>query len=106
MWKQTEKFPIEFKGMPGFESHDVTTNQIDSLNKLTPLVQSIFKEISCLPGKSPRALQKELLEFFVALQPSGFFICLGVRKTIGSQVNSLPPERASLLQGFTRLYTV
>ena len=25
VWKQTEKFPIEFKGMAGFESHDVTS---------------------------------------------------------------------------------
>lgn len=56
VWKQTEKFPIEFKGMPGFESHDVTSKQIEALNLLTSLVQSIFKEISALPGKSPRAL--------------------------------------------------
>jgi len=40
------------------------------------------------------------------LEPFGFLICLGVRKTEGSQDSALPPERSSLIEGFTRLYTI
>ena len=42
--------------MPGFEAHDETVKQLEVLNKLTPLIHNIFKELSGLPGKSPRAL--------------------------------------------------
>jgi hypothetical protein len=71
------------------------------------MILEIFKELSGLPGgKSPRALQKELLEFFVALEPSGFLVCLGIRRTVGSQDISLPPERQQLISGFTRLHTI
>jgi len=33
-------------------------------------------------------------------------VCLGVRKTKGSQDKNLPPDRACLVDGFTRLYTI
>lgn len=55
--------------------------------------------------KSPRALQKELLEFLIALEPSGFLVCLGLRRTAGSQ-EVLPPERASLVEAFMKPYIV
>ena len=51
-------------------------------------------------------LQKELLEFFISLGPFGFLICLGVRKTTGSQEMVLPSERNKLLDGFNKLHTV
>lgn len=68
------------------------------------MVIDIFKEINQV-DKSPRALQKELIEFFIALEPAGFLLCLGLRKTVGSQ-EILPPDRKSLIDSFTRLFLV
>ena len=95
---------MAFKTVPGMESHDETDKAIEGLNKLTPIVIDIFKEVN-QPHKSPRALQKELLEFFISLEPYGFLVCLGMRKTIGTQP-ILPPDRNTLLQSFSRLYIV
>jgi hypothetical protein len=78
-----QKFPITFKQLQGLSSHDDTDKYIESMNKLTPMVIDIFKEVN-QTDKSPRALQKELLEFFIALEPAGFLVCLGLRRTIGS----------------------
>lgn len=85
-------------------SHDDTEKHLETLNKLTPMVLAIFKEVNQV-DKSPRALQKELLEFFIMLEPAGFLICLGLRRTVGSQ-EILPPERQQLIDAFTRLYIV
>lgn len=83
LWKQADKFPISFKQVPGLQSLDETEIFMNSLDKMTPLINEIFKEVSTMSSteKSPRALQKELLEFFVGLGPQGFLVCLGVRKT-------------------------
>ena len=54
---------------------------------------------------SPRALQKELLEFFCGLKPQGFLSCLGIRKTPGSQDGSLPPDKDALMNSFNKLHT-
>ena len=51
-------------------------------------------------------MQRELLEFFISLEPAGFLICLGLRRTIGSSDNSLPPDRKPLIESFSKLYTV
>ena len=47
-----------------------------------------------------------MLDFFVSLAPHGFLVCLGVRKTQGSQEKNLPPDRNCLIDGFTRMYTI
>lgn len=46
------------------------------------------------------------MEFFVSLEPRGFLSCLGLRKTIGTSDNNLPPDRKALIENFNRLYTV
>ena len=40
------KFPIEFKLMAGLSGHDDTDKFLESMIKITPMVQDIFKEIS------------------------------------------------------------
>ncbi|CDW83132.1 UNKNOWN [Stylonychia lemnae] len=104
LWKQASQFPISFKKMPGLSETDDTDKFIETLNKLTPMVIDVFKEVNQV-DRSPRALQKELLDFFIALEPAGFLLCLGLRRTAGSQ-DLLPPERKSLVDSFTRLYMV
>jgi hypothetical protein len=86
LWKQLNKFPIAFKPLEGLSQIDETEKYLEGLNKLTPLVEDVFKELASLTNgsRSPRALQKELLDFFVGLEPQGFLVCLGVRKTQGS----------------------
>ena len=79
-------FPIKFKPQSGMSSIDETDKYFETLNKLTPLIQNVFKELQGVQSyaggyRSPRSLQKELSDFFTALEPSGFLICLGVRKT-------------------------
>eukprot|EP00347_Sterkiella_histriomuscorum_P012099 403369900 len=96
------QFPITFKQLNGLENHDDTDKYLETLNKLTPMVLDIFKVLN-QADLSPRALQRELLEFFLALTPSGFLVCLGLRKTVGSQ-ELLPPDRKSLVDSFTKPY--
>lgn len=99
------QFPIHFKPLTCMSALDDTDKHMESLNKLTPLVHDIFVELG-QTGKSPRILQKELLEFFMALEPSGFLVCLGIRRTVGSQDLTVPPERKNLIDSFIKLHTV
>ena len=69
------------------------------MSKLTVQLKYVFKELEGVnvAEASPRALQKELADFFVALQPRGVLTCLGVRKTLSSVDSELPPEKDQLL---------
>ena len=98
------KFPVVFKKFPCLEQHDLTHTMIDDLNKLTPLIDDIFYEISFI-NRSPRLLLKQLTQFFQQIKPRGFLTCLGLRTTAASQ-DQLPPDRSMLIQCFNRLQTV
>lgn len=52
--------------------------------------------------KSPRTLQKDICEFLCLLEPIGFLMCLGVRRTTFSENCVLPPEREDLEYWFKR----
>jgi hypothetical protein len=58
IWKQTNKFPITYKQVPGLSGLDETDSYVGSLDTLTPLIDEIFKQLSAMSsnGKSPRAL--------------------------------------------------
>ena len=58
IWKQTNKFPIIYKEVPGLLGVDETESYVGSLDALTPLIDEIFKQLSSMSstGKSPRAL--------------------------------------------------
>jgi hypothetical protein len=58
IWKQTNKFPITYKQVPGLSGLDETESYVASLETLTPLIDEIFKQLSAMSstGKSPRAL--------------------------------------------------
>ena len=87
------------------------------LSKMTTQIKYVFRELErcndsempSIPGEcegSPRSLQKELTDFFVALQPRGLLTCLGVRRTNSSIDEELPPEKNQLILQFNRLYTL
>lgn len=78
------------------------------LTKLTTQLKYVFRELARVEkdGGSPRMLQKELVDFFVALQPRGILTCLGVRHTNSSTDEELPPEKNQLILQFNRLYTL
>ena len=61
------KFPIHFRQLSGLQSQDESEGIVETLSKLTPQVNDIFKELN-QPERSPRHLQKELLDFFVSLE--------------------------------------
>ena len=52
---------------------------------------------------SPRVLQKLVCDFLVSIEPKGFLCCLGIRRTIGSYENCLPPDRRDLEYMFNKL---
>ena len=60
LWQQVGHFPIKFSELESLKEHDETEHFIQSLNKLTPIIGDIFKELTGFgPGhlsKSPRAL--------------------------------------------------
>jgi hypothetical protein len=58
IWKQTNKFPISYKQVPGLSGLDETDIYVASLEALTPLIDEIFKQLGAMSsaGKSPRAL--------------------------------------------------
>lgn len=60
------------------------------LSKLTTQLKYVFRELSS-EQRSPRALQKELVDFFYMIQPRGILTCLGVRKTASTVEEALPP---------------
>ncbi len=45
LWKQMNTFPLQFKPQSGMTSIDETDKYFETLNKLTPLVQNVFKEL-------------------------------------------------------------
>eukprot|EP00350_Pseudokeronopsis_sp_OXSARD2_P009364 CAMPEP_0170558030 /NCGR_PEP_ID=MMETSP0211-20121228/32225_1 /TAXON_ID=311385 /ORGANISM="Pseudokeronopsis sp., Strain OXSARD2" /LENGTH=197 /DNA_ID=CAMNT_0010869583 /DNA_START=303 /DNA_END=896 /DNA_ORIENTATION=+ len=90
-----------FKKVECMQSYDETEQLIEErLNKLTATLMSIFNELN--QNKSPRALQKELIEFFASLEPKGFLVCLGFRKTIGSQEDFIPPDKNAIKECFNK----
>lgn len=52
---------------------------------------------------SPRVLQKLICDFLVSIEPKGFLSCLGIRRTLGSNENCLPPDRSDLEYMFNKL---
>ena len=105
LWLQVGSFPIKFEELEALKDHDETEHYVQSLNKLTPIIADIFQELTGVNGssKSPRALQKEICEFLCSLEPHGFLLFLGVRRTIGSSQDVLPPEREDLEHMYNRL---
>lgn len=108
LWHEAARFPIKFPQIESLVAHDNTEPFLSSIDKLTPVIRDIFKEVQGIDdsSKSPSALQKEICEFLCLLEPRGFLICLGIRKTIGSQDTVLPPERAELESMYNRLNKV
>lgn len=78
------------------------------LTKLTTQLKYVFRELGRLErdAGSPRLLQKELVDFFVALQPRGILTCLGIRHTNSSIDEELPPEKNQMILQFNRHYTM
>jgi len=46
LWKKEEQFPIRFKTLECFKEHDESEQMVESLHKLTPLINDIFEEIN------------------------------------------------------------
>jgi hypothetical protein len=108
LWHEAARFPIKFPPIESLVAHDNTEHFLQSIDKLTPVIRDIFKEVQGIDdsSKSPSALQKEICEFLCLLEPRGFLTCLGIRKTIGSQDTVLPPERTELEAMYNRLNKV
>lgn len=105
IWNQLGRFPIKFCEFECLKEHDETDHNAQGFIKLTPLVNEIFKDLSQLNSgaqKSPRTLQKDICEFLCILEPKGFLMCLGVRRTSFSESSVLPPEREDLEYLFNR----
>jgi len=53
---------------------------------MTEQVVYLFRELErhTNENRSPRQLQKEITDFFLAIGPRGFLTCLGLRKTVSS----------------------
>ena len=81
------------------QSQDETDSHLKHMDTLNASIELVFQEV-LNPAKSPRQLQKELLDFFCNLGPRGFLTCLGLRKTVGSTAEELPPDRKSLIEEF------
>jgi hypothetical protein len=45
LWKQMNTFPIQFKQLAGLSDSDETDKYLETLNKLTPYVLNVFKEL-------------------------------------------------------------
>ena len=105
LWHDIARFPVLYPEIESLKPHDDTPNFLMSLDKLTPVIADIFKELTGITesNKSPRALQKEICEFLCLLEPRGFLTCLGIRKTVGSQDMVLPPEKSDLEDMYNRL---
>jgi len=105
LWNQLGRFPVKFCEIDCLKEHDESDHQIQSLFKLTTLVDELFKDLSHFNSaaqKSPRTLQKQICEFLCLLEPIGFLMCLGVRRTTFSENCVLPPEREDLEYWFNR----
>ena len=105
LWHDTGRFPILYADIESMKQFDDTHHFLQSLDKLTPIISYIFKELTGITesNKSPRALQREICEFLCLLEPRGFLTCLGIRKTVGSQDTVLPPEKTDLEEMYNRL---
>ena len=109
LWMQLDKFPIQFHPLACLHHHDETHEVLEMLTKLTTQLKYVFRELNS--GRdggshSPRALQKELADFFYMIQPRGIATCLGLRKTPSSIDEELPPIMNQLILQFNRMYTV
>jgi hypothetical protein len=69
------------------------------------VIADIFNELTGIneSNKSPTILQKEICEFLCLLETRGFLTCLGIRKTIGSLDDVLPPDKEDLEHMYNRL---
>lgn len=97
---------MRFEELESLKDHDESAFFIaNSMNQLTPLVHQIMKELEMVESDncSPRVLQKLICDFLVSIEPRGFLCCLGVRRTVGSYENCLPPDRRDLEYMFNKL---
>ena len=75
LWNRLDRFPVLYQPLACLAQHDETEEVVEMLSKLTPQLKYVFRELERCEGEeldsSPRSLQKELVDFFVALQPRG-----------------------------------
>ena len=106
LWNKLDRFPVLFQPLACLSHHDETEEVVEMLGKLTPQLKYVFRELeNCddeLDSNNPQSaavllLQKELRDFFVAMQPRGILTLLGVRRTNSSIDEELPPEKNQLI---------